>query len=165
MANQGAASAKNGISAYLLVLGLVLVYLAIKLLFPFPAEADGTNPVYLFGSGPPVHIKSDMLHLWLGCVGGALGSYVAMLVAFVDEVYVVKSDPRPAWSYILAPVMGMATAVLVYLLAWLVSFVLFPIDATKPPNSYGVATLGLVTGFCAQPAVDKLKKWIDRLFA
>jgi hypothetical protein len=154
---------------FLLVFGLLLVYLFINLwpagLSPDAsgAEASEVSIFHIFPlKGLDFKIPLDAKLIVLVMIAGGLGSYVHVATSFSVFVANQKLTQSWMWWYVLRPFIGMVLAVVFYL-AIRGGFLSVGNDAGKI-NPYGIAGMAALVGMFSKQAVEKLNELFNTLF-
>ena len=150
------------LGSFLLLLGVVLVYLLLAL---WPAVQAATSKsvskqIQLFGTTYKPTPDTALLLLVISV--SALGSYVHVAISFADFVGNRRLEKSWIWWYLLRIFIGIVIAVLFY-------FALrggFLASNTQPStiNPYGIAALAGLSGLFSKQATDKLHEVFDTLF-
>lgn len=152
--------------AGLMLLALVLAVVLVCLWPPFypkfpPAGAVGDPGVQcLIGWCP----GPDARLLVMVMVAGALGSFVHVAKSFGDFVGNDRFMASWIWWYLLKPCIGMALALMLYLI---VRAVLLTVNAgsdSASVNLYGLMAMSGLVGMASKQATDKFAEVLDSLF-
>lgn len=161
----------NSLQITLMGAGLMLLALALAVAlvslwprfypqFP-PAGAVGDPGVQcLIGWCP----GPDARLLVMVMVAGALGSFVHVAKSFGDFVGNDRFMASWIWWYLLKPCIGMALALMLYLI---VRAVLLTVSAASDPasvNLYGLMAMAALVGMASKQGTDKFAVLLDALF-
>lgn len=166
-ASSGAASA---LQIFLLGCGLIGLALLIAYLFVcvWPSTftqattgAEGSKVTFLFTT-VSFEVSADVRLLLMVMLAGGLGSFIHTATSFGDFVGNQKLSRSWLWWYILKPFIGMALAVVFYLVIR-GGFLSAGAEAGKL-NVYGIAALAGLAGMFSKQATDKLSEVFDAMF-
>jgi hypothetical protein len=123
----------------------------------------------IFGSAP-LSISSDHRLFLTVIAAGALGSLIHSITSFADYVGNRSLGKSWIWWLVLRTPIGIALALLFYLVLRgglivpsLPSSTL-PADTTLLLNPYGIAAISAMAGMFSKQAIDKLREVFDTLF-
>lgn len=156
-----------------LALGLALIALAVLLAYLLASiwpsnlnpETKGSteqNIQFLWTHQFDLRVSTDVQLLLMVMVAGALGSFVHAATSFADFVGNGNLERTWIWWYVLKPFIGMALAVVFYLVVR-GGFLAAGAEAGKL-NLYGIAALSGLSGMFSKQATDKLSEVFDALF-
>jgi hypothetical protein len=149
----------------LVLLGLFLAYLFIRL---WPAgleentKGSALQTIHLWRSSIVFNITLDARLFLLVMVAGGLGSFIHTATSFGDYVGNDKLSSTWLWWYILRPFIGMALAVVFYLVIR-GGFLSAGTEAGQI-NPFGIAALAGLVGMFSKQATDKLDEVFNTLF-
>jgi hypothetical protein len=149
----------------LVLLGLFLAYLLLRL-WPAGLEDDtkgsALQTVHLWRSSIVFDVTLDVRLILLVMVAGGLGSFIHTATSFGDYVGNDKLSRTWFWWYILRPFIGMALALIFYLVIR-GGFLSVGTEAGKI-NPYGITALAGLVGMFSKQATDKLDEVFNTLF-
>jgi hypothetical protein len=141
----------------LMLLSLLLAGLLIAL---WPAD-DPKGGVCAICITTPLPQSAQLLLIVM--IAGALGSFIHTATSFSDFVGNRKLTTSWIWWYLLKPFIGMALALVLYLVVR--GGLLAPgAEAGKQINIYGVVALAALAGMFSKQATDKLSEVFGTLF-
>jgi hypothetical protein len=132
-------------------------------------NATGFAAFYLFGLGP-FSPPSDLRLFFTVIAAGALGAMIHTLTSFADYVGNRTLSMSWIWWFILRPPIGIALAMLFYVV--LRAGMIVPslpsassrADMSSLLNPYGIAGISALAGMFSKQATDKLREVFDTLF-
>ncbi|MGD2215917.1 MAG: hypothetical protein PVJ64_04150 [Gemmatimonadales bacterium] len=145
---------------YLLLLALVGTYALITI---WPSSEGLESSGFFWGLFQiSVPEDSDVRLILIAAIAGALGSFIHIATSYAT--YIGNRNLRRSWAlwYVARPFIGMALALLVYLLVR--GGLLAPSASTGDVNAHGVAGLSGLVGMFSKQASDKLKEVFDLVF-
>jgi hypothetical protein len=148
----------------LILFGLLLAYLFLKF-WPSgleeTAKGSALQPIQMWGNFV-IHITLDVQFLLLVMITGGLGSFIHTATSFGD--YVGNNSITKSWFlwYILRPFIGMALAVVFYLV--IRGGFLSAGTSAGSINPFGIAALAGLVGMFSKQATDKLNEVFNTLF-
>ncbi|MDN6860975.1 hypothetical protein QO207_30655 [Pseudomonas sp. CAN2814] len=152
--------------AGLMLLALVLAITLVNLWpqtypqFPRPGEVGDAGVQCLLGWCP----GPDARLLVMVMVAGALGSFVHVAKSFGDFVGNDRFMASWIWWYLLKPCIGMALALMVYLIVRAVLLTLNPASDAASVNLYGLMAMAALVGMASKQGTDKFADVLDALF-
>ena len=151
-----------GLVLFALVLAVALVSLWPQSYPKFPpAGAVGDPGVQcLIGWCP----GPDTRLLVMVMVAGALGSFVHVAKSFGDFVGNDRFMASWIWWYLLKPCIGMALALLLYLIVRAVSVAVNPASDAASVNLFGLMAMAGLAGMASKQGTDKFADVLDSLF-
>lgn len=152
-------------------LGLLFLALAVVIFYAlvasWPVQTEKAfEDFYLFGMGPIKMSSDSRLFLMVICAG-ALGSLLHTLTSFADYVGNRQLSKSWVWWFIMRPPMGVALALLFYLVLRGGLIVPNLQSGQTPPqvlNPYGFAALAALAGMFSKQATDKLREIFETVF-
>ena len=147
----------NLMGIYLVVLGLWLI---VSILAVWP-EDNGPVGIHI----PFVDSLSSETRFFLVVIfSSALGSSVALLVKFVDQVTINAEVPRGAWWwYFLRPITGVIVGLIVYIS--IRGGILKADSSVNFLNPYTVSGIAAISGLWSSQIIGRLKRYADSKFA
>lgn len=150
----------------LIVLGLLLAYLLASVWPPNADVLKGDATVaaiqLLWIGHEPLKVSGDVRLLLLVMVAGGLGSFIHTATSFSDFVGNEKLTRSWIWWYLLKPFIGMALAVIFYVVVR--GGFMSPNSSAGDLNLYGIAALAGMTGMFSKQATDKLSEVFGTMF-
>lgn len=150
----------------LMLLALLLAYLLVSVWPPAAAELAkdpklaGVKLLWILHER--LEVSADVRLLMLVMVAGGLGSFIHTATSFTDFVGNEKLTRSWIWWYLLKPFIGMALAVLFYVVVR-GGFMSTGAGADSL-NLYGIAALAGMAGMFSKQATDKLSEVFNSLF-
>lgn len=151
---------------YLLVVGILLVWLLLKF-WPTPlGEPSGAWDKQESVLKYKFQVNDETRFLLLVVLVGALGSYVHAATSFVTYTGTRSFVDSWTWWYILRPCIGMALALVFYLVIRGGFLALSNTSDTEIDllSLYGMTGIAGLVGLCSKQASDKLREVFDSLF-
>ncbi|WP_236175814.1 hypothetical protein [Pseudomonas pseudonitroreducens] len=146
--------------ALLLAVSLVSLWPQSYPKFP-PAGAVGDPGVQcLLGWCP----GADARLLVMVMVAGALGSFVHVAKSFGDFVGNDRFMASWIWWYLLKPCIGMALALMLYLIVRALLLMVNAASDAASVNLYGLMAMATLVGMASKQGTDKFAEVLDRLF-
>lgn len=166
LAKRASAGQIRWLGCGLIVLALLLAYLLV-LFWPsdLSAQSKGNEMSDLcpFGAARCIaRISVDAQLFLVVMIAGGLGSFVHTATSFGDFVGNEKLTVNWMWWYILKPFIGMALAVIFYMV--MRGGLLSSGSNAGSINLFGIAALAGLTGMFSKQATDKLSEVFDALF-